>query len=66
MEYTLKYCNMYLMLGGCGNRANGAVTECVKWYLAHQFLNANVFCQLDQRMRDSGNVLPMPSMDRGQ
>jgi hypothetical protein len=67
MEYTLKeYCNMYLLLGMCGNRANVAARKYAERYLACCLLNTYVFHQLDQRMRESGSGLLMPSMDRGQ
>jgi hypothetical protein len=43
---------MYLMLGACCNRANNAIREYAERYLARCLPNANVFHQLDQRMRE--------------
>jgi hypothetical protein len=42
--------------------ANVAARECAERYLALSLPNANVFCQLDERMSESGSVLPTPSM----
>jgi hypothetical protein len=48
--------DMYLLVGACGNRAIIAAREYVERYLECHLPNANVFHQLDQRMRESGNV----------
>jgi hypothetical protein len=66
MEYTLnEYCNMYLMLGACGNRASIAAREYAERYPVRHLLDTNVFHQLDQRMTESGTLLPTALMDIG-
>jgi hypothetical protein len=64
-EYTLnECCNMFLILAACDNRVNVASRVCAERYLACHLLNANVIRRLDQGIRESGNVIPTPSLDR--
>jgi hypothetical protein len=66
MNFTLhEYCDMYLNLSACGNRAYAAARAYAERYPACRHLDSNVFCWLDERMRETGNVLPAPPLDRG-
>jgi hypothetical protein len=61
MNFMLhEYCDMYLILGACGNQAYA------ERYPACCHPDSNMFRQLDERMRETGNVLPTPPLDRGQ
>jgi hypothetical protein len=51
---------MCLILGACGNRAYAAARA---YALRHP--DSNVFSRLDERMRETGNVLPTPPLDWG-
>jgi hypothetical protein len=52
MNFTLhKYCDVYLILGACGS--------------ARRHPDSNVFRRLDERMRETGSVLPTLPLDRG-
>jgi hypothetical protein len=66
MKFTLhQYCRMYLILGACGNRAYAAVRAYADRYPACRHPDSNVFRRLDERMRETGNVLRTPTLDRG-
>jgi hypothetical protein len=56
---------MYLILGACGNWAYAATRAYAQRYPECCHPDSNVFRQLDKRMRETGNVLPTPSLDRG-
>jgi hypothetical protein len=59
MNFTLhEYCDMYLILGACGNRAYAAARAYAERYPARRHLDSNVFRRLDERMRETGNVVP--------
>jgi hypothetical protein len=65
-NFTLhEYCDMYLILGACGNQAYAAARAYAERYPACHHPDSNVFCRLDERMRETGNVLPTPPFDRG-
>jgi hypothetical protein len=67
MNFTLhEYCDMYLILGACGNRAHAAARAYAERYPARRHPDSNVYRRLDERMRETGNVLPTPPFDRGQ
>jgi hypothetical protein len=55
---------MYLILGACGNRAYAAARAYAERYPARRHPDSNVFHRLDERMRETGNVLPTPPLDR--
>jgi hypothetical protein len=66
MNFTLhEYCAMYLILGACGNWAYTAARAYAERYPARRHPDSNVFCQLDERMKESGYVLPTPQLDWG-
>jgi hypothetical protein len=66
MNFTLhEYCDVYLILGACGNWAYAAARACAERYPAHRRPDSNVVFRLDKRMRETGNVLPTPPLDRG-
>jgi hypothetical protein len=66
MNFTLhEYCHMYLILGACGKRAYAAARAYAEKYPAHRHPDSNIFRWLDERMRESGNVLPIPPLGRG-
>jgi hypothetical protein len=66
MNFMLhEYCNMYLILGACGNWTYAAASAYAEWYLAHRHPDSNVFYWLDERMRKTGNVLPTPPLKKG-
>jgi hypothetical protein len=66
MNFTLhEYCNTYLIHGACGNRAYDAAIAYAERYPAHHHPDSNVFRRQDERMRETGNVLPAPPLDRG-
>jgi hypothetical protein len=67
MNFTLlEYCDMYMILGACGNWAYAAVRAYAERYPAHRHPDSNVFRQLDERMRETGNVVPTPpSLHKG-
>jgi hypothetical protein len=57
MNFTLhEYCDMYLILGACGNQAYAAARAYTERYPACRHPDSNVFW-LDDRMRETGNVL---------
>jgi hypothetical protein len=56
---------MYLILGACGNRAYAAARAYAERYPARHHPHSNVFRWLDERMRETGNVLPTPPLARG-
>jgi hypothetical protein len=67
MNFMLhEYCDMYLILGACGNQTYAAARAYAETYPACRHPDSNVFCQPDERMREAGNVLPTPPLDRGQ
>jgi hypothetical protein len=66
MSFTLhEYCHMYLILGACGNRAYAAARAYAERYPVRRHPDSNVFHWLDERMRETVNVLPTPPLDRG-
>jgi hypothetical protein len=66
MNFTLhEYCDVYLILGACGNWAYTAARAYAEMYPARRHPDSYVFCRLDERMRETGNVLPTPPLDRG-
>jgi hypothetical protein len=66
MNFTLhEYCDIYLILGVCGNWAYAAAKAYAERYPACRHPHSNVFHQLVERMRETGNVLPTPPLDRG-
>jgi hypothetical protein len=66
MNFTLhEYCDMYFILGACGNWTYSAARAYAERYPACHHPDSNVFCQLDVRMRETGNILPTPPLDRG-
>jgi hypothetical protein len=54
-----------MILGACGNRAYAAARAYAETYSARNHPDSNVFRRLDERMRETGNVLPTPPLDRG-
>jgi hypothetical protein len=56
---------MHLILGACGNRTYAAVRAYAERYPARRHPDFNVFRRLDERMKETGNVLPTPPLDRG-
>jgi hypothetical protein len=67
MNFTLhEYCDMYLILGACGNQAYAAAKGlCRKVGIQHATIQKVRFRWLDERIRETGNVLPTPSLNRG-
>jgi hypothetical protein len=66
INFTLhEYCDVYLILGACGNRADAAARAYAERYPARRHPDSNVFSRLDERMRETGNVLPTPPLHRG-
>jgi hypothetical protein len=55
---------MYLILGACDNRTYAAARAYAERYPARRHPDSNVFRRLDERMRETGNVLPTPPLDR--
>jgi hypothetical protein len=50
MNITLhKNCDIYLILGACGNQIYAAARAYAESYLARRHPDSNVFCQLDER-----------------
>jgi hypothetical protein len=65
MNFTLHgYCDLYLILGACGDQAYAAARAYAERYPACHHGGSNVYCRLDEKMRETGNVLPTPSLDR--
>jgi hypothetical protein len=56
---------MYLIFGACGNRAYAAARAYAERSPARRHTDSNVFRRLGERMRETGNVLPTPPLDRG-
>jgi hypothetical protein len=56
---------MNLILGASGNRAYAAARAYAERYPARRHPDSNVFHRLDERMRETGNVLPTAPMDKG-
>jgi hypothetical protein len=66
MNLTLhEHCDVCLILGSYGNRAHAATRAYAERYPARRHPESNVFRRLDERMRETGNVLPTPPLDRG-
>jgi hypothetical protein len=67
MNFTLhEYCDMNLVLCACGNQAYAAARAYAERHPACCHPDSNVFCQLNERMRETGNILPTPPLERGQ
>jgi hypothetical protein len=66
MNFTLyEYCDMYLILGACGSRSYAAARAYAERYPACHYPDSNVFRRLDDTIRETGNVIPTPPLDRG-
>jgi hypothetical protein len=66
MNFTLhEYCDMYLILGAWGNRGYAAARAYAERYPARRHPDINVFRRLDERIRETSNVLRTPPLDRG-
>jgi hypothetical protein len=66
INFTLhEYCDMYFILGACGNRAYAAAKAYAERSPARHHRDSNVFRRLNERMRETGNVLATPLLDRG-
>jgi hypothetical protein len=66
MNFTLhEYCDMYFNLGACDNRAYATARAYAERHPARRHPDSNVFRRLNERMRETGNVLPTPPLDRG-
>jgi hypothetical protein len=66
MNFTLhEYCHTYFNLGACGNRIYAAARAYAERSPARRHPDSNVFRRLDERMRETGNVLPTPPLRRG-
>jgi hypothetical protein len=66
MNFMLhEYCDMYLILGACGNQVYAAARAYAERYPACHHPDNNVFSWLDKWMKETGNILPTPPLDRG-
>jgi hypothetical protein len=65
MNFTLnEYCDMYLILGACGNRAYAAARAYTERHPAYRHPDSDVFHRLEERMKETGNVLPTTPLSR--
>jgi hypothetical protein len=65
MNFTLQeYCDVYLILGACGNWAYATARAYAERYTAFRHPDSDVFRRLDERMRETGNVLTTLPLDR--
>jgi hypothetical protein len=66
MNFMLhEYCDINLIFGACGNRVFAVATAYAERCPARRHPDSNVFHRLDERMRETDNVLPTAPMDKG-